>query len=82
MKYALMILQLVPVLMDIIRKLEEILPENNKGAEKLAMLRQIVSEVYPEIMKVWGTIEKVVAVLVRLFNEKEVFPPKPPVIEE
>lgn len=73
MKYALMLLQLVPVLMDIMRKLEEIMPESHKGALKLEMLRTILAETYPAAMEMWGAIEKIVAVLVTLFNTHGLF---------
>ena len=82
MKYALMILQLVPVIIDIIKKLEEVMPESGQGAKKLEMLREILAEVYPNIMEMWDSIEKIVGVIVGLFNRNKVFEPKPPVIEE
>ena len=81
MKYALMLLQLVPVIIDIIKKLEEVMPESGQGSKKLEMLREILAEVYPNVMEMWNSIEKIVAVIVGLFNRNKVFEPKPPVIE-
>lgn len=73
MKYALMILQLVPVIIDIMKKLEDLMPESGKGAVKLEMLRTILAETYPMIMEAWSSIEKIVTVLVTLFNTHGMF---------
>jgi len=76
MKYAFMLLKLVPVFMDIIMKIEEVLPEKHKGAEKLALFRGIVEKLYPDLMKMWDIIETLVATIVRFFNDNGAFEKK------
>lgn len=68
MKYAFLILQLIPVLIDIMKKIEETIGASNQGVEKLEAVRKILAEIYPHLMDSWSVIEKIIAVLVNLFN--------------
>lgn len=73
MKTLLVILQLLPALIDALRAIESIWPEAGKGAEKLAMLKELMEKIYPAINDVWPAIENTIAILVALFNKNGIF---------
>lgn len=73
MKYVMLIFKLVPMLFNIVKELEVLFPESGKGTMKLQLLKQIIEDLYPELMQAWELIEKVVATIVANFNENGVF---------
>lgn len=68
MKYALMFLQMIPAIIDAMRKIEEFLPVAGLGSQKLAMLRESLMKIWKEVDAVWPAIETVVALLVKAAN--------------
>ena len=63
------VLSIVPEIANIIVMLEKTLPQAKVGTEKLAALRGILLAAYEGIDLVWGSIEKIVKVLVALWNK-------------
>jgi hypothetical protein len=73
MQTVLLILQLVPAVIKVIQAIEEALPQAGIGAEKLAAIRQMLEVAYTGVKEVWPILEKVIAILVELFNKTGVF---------
>lgn len=67
------ILNLIPALIKVITAVEEALPASGAGKEKLDAIKEIVTTTYETGTTLWPTIEKVVAILVGLFNKTGIF---------
>jgi hypothetical protein len=78
MKVFLLIVQLVPALISLIKAIEEALPAAGLGAEKLAAIRKILEAAFEGASEVWPVVEKVISVIVSLFNNTGVFSTKTP----
>jgi hypothetical protein len=70
---SLIVLQLVPAVIDLIKKIEEAIPGQSRGEEKLAAVREILETTYGEISGIWPIMAKVISVLVGTFNKVGVF---------
>lgn len=68
-----LVLKMLPVIIAAIKAIEDAIPGNGKGEQKLAMLRQILELADGTITSLWPTIESVVKVLVKTFNDTGVF---------
>lgn len=68
-----LVLKMLPVIIAAIKAIEDAIPGNGKGEQKLAMLRQILELTDSTITNLWPTIESVVKVLVNTFNDTGVF---------
>lgn len=73
MKIALFIIQLIPIIMEIVKKIEEIFPQSDIGAEKLQLLKEMLEASYSGISSIWPTIEFIVERFVKFANAKGVF---------
>lgn len=70
---ALSIWKLIPALIELIKAIEEAIPGQGKGEQKLAAVRAIVEQTYEKGVDAWPSLEKVISVLVGLFNATGVF---------
>lgn len=68
-----LVLKMLPVIIAAIKAIEEAIPGNGQGEQKLAMLRQILELADGAVTSLWPTIESVVKVLVKTFNDTGVF---------
>ena len=73
MKVLLLVAQIVPALIGLIKSIEEALPEAGFGKDKLAAVRKIIEATFEGASEIWPTLEKVISVLVALFNKTGVF---------
>jgi len=73
MKIFLQVLELVPAIIALVKAVESQFPESGKGAVKLAMVRSILEAAHDNITDMWPSIEKIIAVLVKFFNENGSF---------
>lgn len=73
MKVLLMVVQMIPALITLIKEIENALPKVGLGSEKLAAVRKIIEVAFEGASEVWPTIEKVIAILVSLFNSAGIF---------
>ena len=73
MKKVLLVLQMIPALLGIVKSVEEILPEGGQGAEKLGLIRSVMSELYGDISSIWPSLESVIGVIVSWFNRMGIF---------
>lgn len=67
------LLQLLPAIFTAVKAIEEALPQEGAGRDKLEMLRTIMESAYPAVVDLWSAIEKTVAVIVGVFNAKGIF---------
>ena len=75
MKTLLLVIQLIPVLINLIKAIEEAIPEAGWGAEKLKAVKEILQTSYDGIAEIWPIIEKIIAIVVSLFNKTGKFSP-------
>jgi len=68
MKYVLLFLQMIPAIIEAMVKIEEFIPVDGWGKEKIAVLRDGLGKIFKEVNEVWPAIEVVVAGLVKLAN--------------
>jgi hypothetical protein len=73
MKYALFVIQLIPAIIDIIRKVEELYPEAGAGKDKLLLVKSMLQAAHDNITEAWPQIEKIVGVVVEFANRFGVF---------
>lgn len=73
MKYALLIIQMIPAIIDIIKKVEELYPETGAGKDKLLLVKSMLQAAYDNINDAWPQIEKIVGVVVDFANRFGIF---------
>jgi hypothetical protein len=78
-----MVLQIIPALLEIISSVEKMIPEGNKGKEKLGMVKDIVAVSYEGANEIMPQVEKIVNIAVHTANKTGAFkkplpPPAPP----
>ena len=73
MKNVLLILQIVPALIAVVKALEEAAGQAGIGKEKLSAVRQILEAAYEGVSDIWPYLEKIIAVVVSFFNAVGVF---------
>lgn len=67
------ILNLLPALIVAMRAIEEAIPGQGKGEEKLAAIRAILEATNSQIGTLWPTLQTVIGILVSLFNKTGTF---------
>ncbi len=73
MKDALLVIQMIPAIIEAVRKLEDVFPEGGKGKEKLALLKEMLSAAYDGLSNIWPAIETIVAAFVKFANTVGLF---------
>ena len=68
-----MVIKLLPAIIEAIKAIENAIPGEGKGEQKLSALRGILEAVDSNLKDLWPSIEKVVGVLVNVFNNTGVF---------
>lgn len=67
------ILNLLPAIITAIKAIEEAIPGQGQGEQKLAAIREILEAVSSQAGALWPQIQAVIAVLVGLFNRTGIF---------
>jgi hypothetical protein len=67
------VLMLIPALIEAMRAIEDAIPGNGKGEQKLAALRGIIAVSYEQAAAIMPIVERVIGVLVDAFNAVGVF---------
>lgn len=77
---AYLIIQLLPVLIQIMKQVEEAIPGQGAGEQKLAAVRGILESLYgpsgkgmAAFTEIWPALEDAAAVMVRAFNATGIF---------
>lgn len=75
-----LVLSLIPSILDIMSKLETLLPESGQGAAKLDVIKTAIQSTYtvadksmPAFEDLWVTVSKVVSGIVAIFNGAGIF---------
>lgn len=63
-----MILQIIPLLIEVLKAVEASIPGSGKGKEKLAMVKQILEATDETVSQIWPNLEKIISVVVSTFN--------------
>lgn len=69
----LMLAKLIPVVIEIIKAIEEAIPGEGKGEQKLVAVREILESTVEGVQAIWPNLEKVIKVLVKVFNTTGTF---------
>ena len=69
MKIFLLVIQLIPALINLIKAMEEAIPEAGFGPRKLQAVREILQASYDGITEIWPMVEKIIGIFVELFNK-------------
>lgn len=64
----LLIMKLIPVLIELIKAVEQVIPGEGKGEQKLVMVRELLEATDKQITAAWPAVAQVIAVLVKTFN--------------
>lgn len=67
------VFQLVPAIIAAMKAIEEAVPGQGKGEQKLAAIREMLELIDGTVAKLWPQISGVVGVLVKLFNQTGAF---------
>ena len=67
------VLQLLPAIITAIKAIEEAIPGQGRGEDKLAAIRGILEGVNANVDTYWPALEKAIGVIVGLFNRTGVF---------
>lgn len=68
-----LILQVLPYILELVKAIESQIPESGKGKEKLQFVKDVLTTAYPQIVDVWGMVEKIIASTVTLYNTTGAF---------
>jgi len=67
------VFSLFPAVIAAIKAVEDLLPESNKGADKLELIREIVIDTDKEVKENWPLVEKIIASVVAFCNKFGIF---------
>ena len=70
---AISVFKLIPAIIEAMKAIEEAIPGNGKGEQKLAAIRGILESSYTQANELWPSVEKSIKVIVDLFNAVGVF---------
>ena len=73
MQFAITILQLIPAIIQAMKAIEEAIPGQGAGEQKLALLRGILETADSSIKAMWPALSSVITLLVKTFNETGAF---------
>jgi len=80
MKILLMVLQMLPLLLEVIKSVEKFIPGSGNGKEKLIMVKDIITTTYTEAATLMPVIEKIVGIAVSTANKTGAFDEAKPVV--
>lgn len=69
----LLVLQLVPAIINVVKAIEQAIPGSGLGSEKLAAVKEILASAYENAEEIWPVLEKIIRILVDVFNKTGVF---------
>lgn len=67
------VLNILPMLIQVIKAVEDAIPGQGKGEQKLALVRGVLEAVDSGVMGIWPVLEKVIASIVSVFNKTGTF---------
>ena len=69
-----LVVKLLPVIIEAIKAIEQAVPGQGKGEQKLAALRGILEVLDSGIVAIWPQVSKVVGILVEAMNRTDSMP--------
>ena len=73
MEKLLQVLRILPAIITAIKAIEEAIPGNSFGEQKLAAIRAILETTDSSISNIWPVLENVIGILVKTFNSVGIF---------
>lgn len=67
------IVQVLPLILEVMKIVEANVPESGKGNEKLEFVTGFINEAAPEIANLSSTVKRIVTLATSLFNRTGVF---------
>lgn len=67
------VLQLIPTILEVIKAVETQIPQTGKGKEKLEFVKNVITTAYPQVVEMWGMVEKMISAAVTLYNATGTF---------
>lgn len=67
------VLSLLPAIIEAVKAVENLVPGSGQGASKLQAIREILEAVSDQAATLWPEIQKVIGILVNLFNKSGIF---------
>lgn len=74
MNNLILVVKLLPVIIEAIKAIEQAVPGQGKGEQKLAALRGILEVLDSGIVAIWPQVAKVVGILVEAMNRTDSMP--------
>ena len=74
MNNLILVVKLLPVIIEAIKAVEQAVPGQGKGEQKLAALRGILEVLDSGIVAIWPQVSKVVGILVEAMNRTDSMP--------
>ncbi len=74
MNNLILVVKLLPVIIEAIKAIEQAVPGQGKGEQKLAALRGILEVLDSGIVAIWPQVSKVVGILVEAMNRTDSMP--------
>jgi hypothetical protein len=68
MEKLLLIVKLIPALIELIKAIEQAIPGQGKGEQKLQAVREILEVTDKGISALWPTVASVIAIMVQAMN--------------
>ena len=69
MEKAILLFKLLPIIIQVMKAVEEAIPGQGQGEAKLAAVRGMLETVFEKTNDFWPEITKIIGVLVNLFNQ-------------
>lgn len=64
-----MLITIIPVIITLIKTVEDIVPGDGEGEKKLAAVREMLETIYGTFGSFGPIVEKIVSIIVKLFNK-------------
>ena len=69
----LIVVQLIPAVIEIVKTVETMFPVSGAGQEKLKLVREMLSAAHGSIEELWPSLERIIAAVVSFANAVGVF---------
>ena len=80
LQIAKLIISMLPIIIEAVRAVEDAIPGNGKGEQKLAMVRgaleaayEMASDIDVTFVQIWPQVQKIIVSIVEAFNSAGVF---------
>ena len=68
-----LIIQILPLIIELVKSIENAIPASGKGKEKLEFAKSILDSAIPNIETIWSSIEKIISATVAVMNKTGLF---------